>query len=107
MVSAQPVISDTVRPVVSIIVPFFNEELVIEALRARIVPVLEATGAPFEIICVNDGSRDKTAEMLDAICAADPRFKGVHFSRNFGHQAAFTEGLHFATGDCAIINDAD
>ena len=107
MVSAQPVISDTVRPVVSIIVPFFNEELVIEALRARIVPVLEATGAPFEIICVNDGSRDKTAEMLDAICAADPRFKGVHFSRNFGHQAAVTAGLHFATGDCAIIIDAD
>lgn len=100
-------IADPVRPVASIIVPFFNEELVIEALRARIVPVLEATAAPFEIICVNDGSRDKTAEMLDAICAVDPRFKGVHFSRNFGHQAAVTAGLHFATGDCAIIIDAD
>jgi dolichol-phosphate mannosyltransferase len=100
-------IDNHAHPVVSIIVPFFNEELVIEALRARIVPVLEATGAPFEIICVNDGSRDNTAQMLDAICAADPRFKGVHFSRNFGHQAAVTAGLHFATGDCAIIIDAD
>jgi dolichol-phosphate mannosyltransferase len=100
-------IDNHLHPVVSIIVPFFNEELVIEALRARIVPVLEATGAPFEIICVNDGSRDNTAQMLDAICAADPRFKGVHFSRNFGHQAAVTAGLHFATGDCAIIIDAD
>ncbi len=107
MVPAQTVKADPVRPVVSIIVPFFNEELVIEALRARIVPVLEATGVSFEIICVNDGSRDKTAEMLDAICAADARFRGVHFSRNFGHQAAVTAGLHFATGDCAIIIDAD
>ena len=107
VVPAQAVIASSVRPVVSIIVPFFNEELVIDELRSRLIPVLEKTREPFEIICVNDGSRDKTAEMLDAMCAEDPRFKGVHFSRNFGHQAAVTAGLHFATGECAIIIDAD
>jgi len=99
--------ADPARPVVSLVVPFYNEELVIDEFRSRIVPVLEATNEPFEAICVNDGSRDKTAEMLDGICAADPRFKAVHFSRNFGHQAAVTAGIHLARGQCAIIIDAD
>jgi dolichol-phosphate mannosyltransferase len=107
VVPGQTVTVSPVRPVISIIVPFFNEELVIDALRSRLIPVLEETGETFEIICVNDGSHDKTAEMLDAMCAEDRRFKGIHFSRNFGHQAAVTAGLHFASGDCAIIIDAD
>lgn len=104
---AQTLMADPLRPVVSLVVPFYNEELVIEEFRARIVPVLEATNERFEVICVNDGSRDRTAEMLDAICAADRRFTAVHFSRNFGHQAAVTAGIHLAKGKCAIIIDAD
>jgi glycosyltransferase involved in cell wall biosynthesis len=99
--------ADPVRPVVSLVVPFYNEELVIDEFRARIVSVLEATNERFEVVCVNDGSRDKTAQMLDAICAADPRFRAVHFSRNFGHQAAVTAGMHIARGQCAIVIDAD
>jgi dolichol-phosphate mannosyltransferase len=98
---------DVERPVISLVVPFYNEEPVIDEFRSRIVPVLEGTRESFEVICVNDGSRDKTAEMLDAICAADSRFKALHFSRNFGHQAAVTAGVHVARGQCAIIMDAD
>lgn len=99
--------ADPVQPVISLVVPFYNEELVIDEFRSCIVPVLEATNELFEVICVNDGSHDHTAEMLDAICAEDPRFKAAHFSRNFGHQAAVTAGLHIARGRCAIVIDAD
>lgn len=93
-------------PRLSLVVPVYNEEAVIDELRARLVPVLEAIG-PFEVLCINDGSTDRSAEMLDALSASDSRFKALHFSRNFGHQAAVTAGLHAATGDCAVIIDAD
>ena len=99
--------ADSDRPLLSLVVPFYNEEQVIEAFHARIIPVLEGIGESFEVICVNDGSRDKTADMLDALSAKDPRFKAAHFSRNFGHQAAVTAGVHLAKGKCAIIIDAD
>jgi dolichol-phosphate mannosyltransferase len=107
MVPAQTLMNNTDRPVISLIVPIYNEELVIDEFRSRIVPVLEKTNESFEVICVNDGSRDRSADMLDALCAADPRFKALHFSRNFGHQAAVTAGMSVASGQCAIIIDAD
>jgi dolichol-phosphate mannosyltransferase len=107
MVPAQTLTPDSAGPVISLVVPFYNEELVIDAFRSRIIPVMEKTGETFEIICVNDGSRDRTAEMLDAICAADSRFRALHFSRNFGHQPAVTAGINAARGQCAIIIDAD
>lgn len=107
MVPDQTLMADIDQPVVSLVVPFYNEELVVDEFHARIVPVLEATKQSFEVICVNDGSKDRTAEMLDAICAKDRRFKAAHFSRNFGHQAAVTAGIHLARGKCAIIIDAD
>ncbi len=90
----------------SLVVPIYNEEAVIDELHARLVRVIEPMG-PFEVICVNDGSVDRSADMLDALSGSDPRFKALHFSRNFGHQAAVTAGLHAATGDCAVIIDAD
>jgi dolichol-phosphate mannosyltransferase len=107
MVPAETLTPDTAGPVISLVVPFYNEELVIEAFRSRITPVLEKTGESFEVICVNDGSRDRTADLLDAVCAADPRFRALHFSRNFGHQPAVTAGINVARGQCAIIIDAD
>ncbi len=107
MVSDQTLMADSDRPLLSLVVPFYNEEPTIEAFHSRIVPVLQGTGESFEVICVNDGSRDKTADMLDALSARDPRFKAAHFSRNFGHQAAVTAGVHLAKGQCAIIIDAD
>lgn len=94
------------EPRLSVVVPIYNEEAVIDELHSRLVAVLEAIG-PFEVLCVNDGSTDRSGEMLDALYTRDVRFKALHFSRNFGHQAAVTAGLHAASGDCAVIIDAD
>ena len=94
-------------PLLSVVVPCFNEQDVIEPLHSRLLQVLGPEKIDFEIIFVNDGSKDRTAEMLDAICRSDPRFKAIHFSRNFGHQAAVTAGLHEAKGQCAVVIDAD
>ena len=93
-------------PRISLIVPIYNEEATIDELRARLLPVMEPLGA-FEVILINDGSKDRSPEMLDALCASDPRFIALHFSRNFGHQAAVTAGLHESAGECAVIIDAD
>lgn len=91
----------------SVVVPCFNEQDVIEALHSRMLQVLGPGGFEFEVIFVNDGSKDRTPEMLDSICRSDARFKAIHFSRNFGHQAAVTAGLHAVAGQCAVVIDAD
>lgn len=92
---------------VSVVVPIYNEQEVIEALHSRLVQVLAPTAKSFEVLFVNDGSADRSPAMLDAICNADPRFKAIHFSRNFGHQAAVTAGLHAVTGTVVVVIDAD
>lgn len=92
---------------ISVVVPIFNEQEVIEALHSRLVQVLAPAFEVFEVLFVNDGSRDRSAGMLDAICKADPRFKAIHFSRNFGHQAAVTAGMHAARGRTVVVIDAD
>ena len=68
---------------------------------------MEKMGLPFEIIAVNDGSRDDSEKILREECAKDSRVKAVNFSRNFGQQAAFLCGLKNCSGDCAILIDAD
>ena len=95
------------RPLLSVVVPIYNEEEVIEALHSRLLQVLAPAQPSFEVVFVNDGSRDRSATMLDAICKSDSRFKALHFSRNFGHQAAVTAGLHSVTGDVVVVIDAD
>jgi polyisoprenyl-phosphate glycosyltransferase len=107
MTSPIPSSAGAQSPTVSIVVPIYNEELVIEALHSRLLQVLVPSGESFEVIFVNDGSRDRSAAMLDSICRSDVRFKAVHFSRNFGHQAAVTAGLHVLSGACAVVIDAD
>jgi dolichol-phosphate mannosyltransferase len=94
-------------PLLSVVVPVFNEEDVIEPLHSRLLQILVPAGIDFEVIFVNDGSTDHSAEMLEAICKADRRFKALHFSRNFGHQPAVTAGLHAVRGQCAVVIDAD
>jgi glycosyltransferase involved in cell wall biosynthesis len=92
---------------ISIVVPVYNEEQVLPALHERLTEVLPPIAPAVEVIFVNDGSMDRSAEMIDSICAADSRFKALHFSRNFGHQAAVTAGLSGSTGDCVVVLDAD
>jgi len=95
------------KPLLSVGVPGYNEQEVIEALHSRLLQVLAAAVPSFEVVLVNDGSRDQTGTMADSICKSDPRFKALHFSRNFGHQAAVTAGLHAVTGNVVVVIDAD
>src|SRR5207244_11508029 len=67
----------------------------------------EAVGEHFEVLFIDDGSRDGSGDLLDALHARDRRLKVVHFSRNFGHQAALQAGLDEATGDAVVLMDAD
>jgi len=92
----------------SVIVPCYNEEAVINESYSRLKKVLDGIKThKSEIIFINDGSQDKTAEILSAIAANDKQVKVLHFSRNFGHQPAVTAGIHYCTSDLAIIIDAD
>jgi len=92
----------------SVIVPCYNEEAVIAESYSRLKKVLDSIKThKTEIIFINDGSKDRTAEMLTAIAGADKQVKVLHFSRNFGHQPAVTAGIHFCESDLAVIIDAD
>jgi len=95
------------HPVISVIVPIFNEEEVIPELYRRMVAVLDAIGQPWELVCVNDGSRDESLSLLLALREQDTRIKIINFSRNFGHQIAITAGMDYAQGDAIAIIDAD
>jgi dolichol-phosphate mannosyltransferase len=91
----------------SIIVPCFNEELVVHETNRRLIAVAEQSGMAFELLYVDDGSVDGTAEILRELNAADPRVKVLRLSRNFGHQFAITAGLEYASGDAVVLIDAD
>jgi len=92
---------------ISVIVPCFNEEAVLPKLFDRLGMVAATWRDDYEIICVDDGSYDRTWEILKGQHARDPRWRGLSFARNFGHQIAVSAGLHFATGDVVVILDAD
>ena len=91
----------------SIVVPVYNEEDNIVPLRDRIVAALAPMQEEYEVVLVNDGSIDSTEVKLRAVAEADPRFKVVHFNRNFGQTAAMMAGIDFASGDIIIGLDAD
>ncbi len=96
------------EPRYSVVGPVYNEEVLIEQFYERVRAVLEATGEPWEIVLVDDGSTDATPAILDRLQAADPEHVVVlHFSRNFGHQLAITAGMDAARGDAVIVIDTD
>ncbi|SNX53583.1 glycosyltransferase family 2 protein [Thermoanaerobacterium sp. RBIITD] len=97
--------SDSVK--YSIVVPAFNEESLIEESYKRLKKVMDSAGETYELIFVNDGSRDRTAEILMRICENDSHVKLISFSRNFGHQIAITAGMDNAKGDAVVVIDAD
>ncbi|MDR2231942.1 MAG: glycosyltransferase family 2 protein [Tannerella sp.] len=91
----------------AVIIPCFNEEASLPESFARTKKALDALPCQTEIIFVNDGSSDRTREMLDVLAAANPTVKVIHFSRNFGHQPAVCAGIKHCDADWAIIMDAD
>ena len=92
---------------ISLVVPAYNEEEGIEELHRRIAAASPAWGEDWELIVVDDGSRDRTLEVLERLAASDPRLKVVSLSRNFGHQPAVTAGLNHASGSIVCVMDAD
>ncbi len=94
---------------ISVVIPMYYEEQVAEECYERVSKVLYSLKDKYdyEIIFINDGSKDKTLEILENIAKDDKKIKIVSFSRNFGHQAAVTAGLKYVTGDAIVIMDAD
>lgn len=91
----------------SVIVPVFNEEEVILTTYRRLKEVLDQLKESYELLFVNDGSRDQTADIITGIAKLDPQVQLINFSRNFGHQIAITAGMDMAAGQAIIVIDAD
>ena len=95
------------RPALSLIIPVYNEEAIIEELDRRLKAFLAEVDETWEVLFVDDGSHDGTPAALGNLAAAEPRYKVISFSRNFGHQIAITAGMDRAEGDAVVIMDAD
>ncbi len=96
------------RPAFSVVVPAFDEQEVLAEFHHRLAAAMDALGAPWEVVYVNDGSRDATLAVMLALRAADPRVAVVNLSRNFGKEIALTAGLDHARGaDAVVVIDAD
>lgn len=92
----------------SVVIPFYNEENMIQKMYDELVKEInQITKAEFEIIFINDGSKDRTFEKMRAIAAGDSRVKYISFSRNFGKEAGTIAGLEYATGEAVILMDGD
>ncbi len=94
-------------PVYSIIVPVYNEEETLGELSQSLLTLLDELNDSAEVIMIDDGSTDRSYSMMLEFHRQDPRFKIIHFSRNFGHQIAITAGMDMSGGDAVIIMDAD
>lgn len=91
----------------SIVIPVYNEEAVIHETYRRLKSVMNSTKEAYELLFVNDGSRDQTAAILKGYSDGDDSVKLIDFSRNFGHQIAITAGMDYARGEAIVVIDAD
>lgn len=92
---------------ISVVIPCYNEEEVLPQLFARLGAAAETWGEEYEILLVDDGSRDATWQLILEQHARDERWRGISFARNFGHQTAISAGIHYARGCAVILMDAD
>ena len=92
---------------ISIVTPVYNEEDNVVFFHEEITKVMETTGMDYELIYVNDGSKDRTDELIRALAEKDSHVRAITFARNFGHQTAITCGMDFARGDAVITMDGD
>lgn len=90
----------------SVVISVFNEELILKDFYAEILNILENNHSEYELIFVNDGSTDRSGEIIDLL-AINNKVKAIHFSTNFGHEAAMIAGVDYATGDAIICMDSD
>ena len=97
----------TPQTLISVVIPCYNEEEVLPLLHQRLSAVAGTWGADYEIILINDGSRDRTWDLMTAIHHQDPHWKMISLARNFGHQIALWTGLAAARGDIIMVLDAD
>jgi dolichol-phosphate mannosyltransferase len=98
----------TTTPIFSIVAPVYNEVESLPELYKRIASVMNGMGEPWELVLVNDGSTDGSADAMDALYERDPEhLRVVHFARNFGHQIAVTAGMDYARGQAVVLIDAD
>jgi polyisoprenyl-phosphate glycosyltransferase len=97
----------TEKPSYSIVTPIHNEEGNIALLYERIRAAMESTGEEWELVMVNDGSRDNSFALMLELAQKDRHVKVVNFARNFGHQIAVTAGMNYASGDAVVLIDAD
>ncbi len=95
------------KPVFSIVAPIFNEAESMPELYRRVCDVMDATGQPWELVLVDDGSADNSNVLMHELAEQDERVRPLIFARNFGHQIAVTAGLDYARGDAVVIIDAD
>src|SRR5690606_3979906 len=95
------------NPLISVVLPEFNEADVLPELYERVASVLNEYGCRYEILFVNDGSSDTSPYVLDGLAARHANVRVLHFSRNFGHQAAVQAGISHARGDAVIVMDSD
>jgi glycosyltransferase involved in cell wall biosynthesis len=105
--NVRPMLRGEPRRKLSVVVPMLNEERGLDRLSDRLRTVLDGIGYDWEVICVDDGSSDATLLALKQLNDRDARFKAISLSRNFGKEIATAAGLTYATGDAAIIIDAD
>jgi glycosyltransferase involved in cell wall biosynthesis len=94
-------------PDISVVIPVYNERANLRPLAARLTPALAGAGVTFEAIFVDDGSHDDSLDELRALCAQEPRFRALSFSRNFGKEVAIAAGLDEARGRAVVIMDSD
>ena len=99
--------SEDAVPSLSVVVPVYNEERNLDALYARLAPVLDRTGRTYEVIFVDDGSADRSLEVLRRLHAAHRAVRVVALNRNYGQHAAVFAGLDHARGDVIVTLDAD
>ncbi len=104
---AAPTATRREAPTLSVVVPAFNEEEVLPALHARLSAVMAALGERWELVLVNDGSRDRTLAVMQSLRKADPHVAVLNLSRNFGKEIATTAGLDHARGEAVVVIDAD
>jgi dolichol-phosphate mannosyltransferase len=95
------------RPTLSLVLPIFNESEVIPELDRRLKEFLGAVGVSWEVVFIDDGSKDDSLEQLRAMAAGEPRYRVLALSRNFGHQLAITAGVDYARGKAVVVMDAD